>query len=428
MIDQRSATPSDETYRHMAGNRPLEILHYARCGTLGGVENLLAPLINFQGRLSTRHHLFVRSSRIHPHIDQHIRRSAASLHYVRYWKGISIPKWPAQLVSAHINQITRRVAPDLFLIWNCLGDRHLARVNFNGIPAVYYDHAAAWYASECEQQHRFMANIDAAICCSRASERMLRLRWRFKGPIIICRNGVAASSAIHAVVKRPLAGRTLRLGIAARLTPVKGISLAIHALAELARKGYPCELHIAGSGNEQERLQALCARLDVTRHVVFAGLVKDTSSFFADIDVFLCPSLTDPFPLACLEAAAHGCTVIGNNVDGLPEIIIDGVTGILVEPSLRLQDYPRFGGTLDQLPAVVYDPASDSIQSPRLVDPSQIATAVIRLLEDPGQLARLSARARAHAIEHFAFDDYARRLLTALSEFTQQARCGIHRS
>lgn len=400
------------------------ILHYARCGTLGGVENLLTPLLEYEPeRLAVRHHLLVRSSRIHPHIRQSILRSTASLNFVRSWNCGRIPIWPRQLIGVRIRRITRRIGPDISVIWNCLSDGQLVDTNLRGAPVVYYDHAAAWYAPLGDEQRRLLANVDAAICCSYASQRMLQLRWGFKGPIAVCPNGARTSTAEQdRSARRALSGRTLRLGIAARLEPVKGTSLAIHALAELLREGYICELHIAGTGTEEASLRALCRRLDLEHATIFHGLIADMSTFYRSIDIYLSPSLSEPFGLVCLEAAAHGCPVIAAKVDGIPEVVVDGTTGILLKPSLPAQGYPKLGGKLEQLPAVVYDPLTDSIQAPKLLDPMKIAAAVAALIDDPVRLSRLRINAQAHASKGFTFRDYAERLLTMLHRLAHDAK------
>lgn len=316
----------------------------------------------------------------------------------------------------------QRIAPDVILVWNCLGDRYLVQTDLSRAPAIYYDHAAAWYAPDGYAQRRFLARVDAAICCSHAGRRMLQLRWNFNKPVLVCLNGVSAGPVAGSASRRQPTGRALRLGLAARLAPVKGISLAIHAMAELCRQGRGCQLHIAGTGAEEERLRALCRRLNVAGQVFFHGLVRDISSFLVDIDLFLSPSLMDPFPLACLEASAHGAPVIAGTVDGLPEMIVDGITGVLVDPSLPVRDYPRLGGTLEQLPSLVYDPATDTLQPPRLVDPARLAAVVAGLMDDPDRLLQLGANARVHAAEHFSSANYVQRLLNTLAHLAHDPR------
>lgn len=400
----------------------LRILHYARCGTLGGVENLLARLIGTPSRnISVEHHLLVRSSRIHPYVRGMLQCGAASLGYVTSWRGTRIPAWPPQLIPGHIGRAARKIAPDVILVWNCLGDRHLIWADLRGAPVIYYDHAATWYAPDGDAQRRFLARVDAAICCSHAGRRMLQLRWDFNKPVSVCLNGVSAASITGgATPRRRPPGSTLRLGLAARLTPVKGISLAIHALAELRRQGRDCRLDIAGSGDEEQRLRTLCQHLNVSGQVFFHGLVRDISRFLKGIDLFLSPSLMDPFPLACIEAGAHGVPVVASNVDGLPEMVIDGVTGVLVDPSLPLRDYAELGGTLEQLPAVVYDPATDTLMHPRLVDPAKLAGVIARLMDDPDRLWQMGANARARAAEHFSSARYVQCLLSQLTRLARE--------
>jgi glycosyltransferase involved in cell wall biosynthesis len=65
----------------------------------------------------------------------------------------------------------------------------------------------------------------------------------------------------------------------------------------------------------------LIADLDLAPHVTFHGIVHDMPGFYRGIDVFLCPSLREPFGSVCLEAAAWGCVVVASRVDGLVEAV-----------------------------------------------------------------------------------------------------------
>jgi phosphatidylinositol alpha-1,6-mannosyltransferase len=126
---------------------------------------------------------------------------------------------------------------------------------------------------------------------------------------------------------------------AARLIPEKGLAAGIDAFARVARD-HPDALYvIAGTGAQEEELRELARRRGVEDRVRFLGAVPYPRMplLHAAADVFLLPSRsvagwTENFPNACLEAMATGRPVIAGKVGGVPEMVVDGVTGLLVDP------------------------------------------------------------------------------------------------
>jgi glycosyltransferase involved in cell wall biosynthesis len=198
--------------------------------------------------------------------------------------------------------------------------------------------------------------------------------------------------------------------------------LALHALAELKRRGIACELAVAGEGKELQKLRTLSRQLALDNHVSFLGVVEDMSTFYDNIDCFLCPSLREPFGLVCAEAMAHGCPVIATKVDGLPEVVLHGETGFCLDASLPLQDYPAFGGATDDVPELIYNPVSDSLEPPKLVDPRLIADAVARLLDPGAQYETMSRQASVLAREKFDYKRHAHDVLETIIAFYERDR------
>lgn len=125
------------------------------------------------------------------------------------------------------------------------------------------------------------------------------------------------------------------IGIAARLIAGKGHPSLIEAVGRLVRdNGVPATLLVAGEGEERVRLEAVAARHCPDGSVRFLGFVPDVETLLTACDVVAFPTddYAEGFGLTALEAMAAGRPVVATRYASLPEVVDDGVTGILVPP------------------------------------------------------------------------------------------------
>lgn len=127
-------------------------------------------------------------------------------------------------------------------------------------------------------------------------------------------------------------GGSLVIGAAGRLEQLKGFQHLIEAAAQLREQSIECEVRIAGSGRTQIDLERQATSLGMSERVRFVGQLRDMPSFYRNVDVFVLPSLSEGSPLTVLEAMAMGVPVIATRLAGAPEVIDDGVNGLLVPP------------------------------------------------------------------------------------------------
>lgn len=124
----------------------------------------------------------------------------------------------------------------------------------------------------------------------------------------------------------------LVIGIVGRLTPQKGHTLLLDALVEVVKKVEAAMLFIVGAGPDKAQLEEKAKRLGLDRYIRWFGALPQEEVFrlYTAMDVLVMPSLYEGFGLTAAEAMAVGLPVVGTRVDGLSEIINDGVTGYLL--------------------------------------------------------------------------------------------------
>jgi glycosyltransferase involved in cell wall biosynthesis len=171
--------------------------------------------------------------------------------------------------------------------------------------------------------------------------------------------------------------QTHRLVLVGRLSPRKGIDVALEAVARLRSQGRQVHLDVCGSAYEgyesyEEQLHDRAALPDLAGAVRFLGYVHPTWPSLAAADVVLVPSRTEPFGNTAVEGLLAGRPVVASAVQGLGEIIESGRTGLLVAPG----------------------------------DPQALAEAIAKFLDDPTWAEMISHAGQVEARERFAVDRY----------------------
>ena len=135
-------------------------------------------------------------------------------------------------------------------------------------------------------------------------------------------------------VSRDYNRQELTIGIIKDLRPVYGIADLIKATALLIEKKYSIKLVIIGEGNLKNELIELSESLGIREYVIIKNRIPHSQikNCLLDFDIFAMPSYSEGFGVAAVEAMATGLPVVTSSVGGIPEIVVDGLTGILIKP------------------------------------------------------------------------------------------------
>ena len=117
-----------------------------------------------------------------------------------------------------------------------------------------------------------------------------------------------------------------------RLHRQKGYDYFIRAIARVKCEVSGIKVLIAGEGEEENNLKNLVRSLDLTKEIIFTGLSLDVRKILPFTGIFVLSSLWEGMPNAVLEAMAAAKPVVATRVGGVPELVVDGETGILVPP------------------------------------------------------------------------------------------------
>jgi glycosyltransferase involved in cell wall biosynthesis len=128
----------------------------------------------------------------------------------------------------------------------------------------------------------------------------------------------------------------LVVGTVSRLDPVKGNSFFVKAIKEIRDKDRDVLNNVkflfVGDGSEAHELGRLVHESQLDDHVIFAGARKDVVRMYAAIDIFVLASVMEGMGRVLLEAMVQSKPIVATRVGGIPDIVIGGITGILVPP------------------------------------------------------------------------------------------------
>jgi glycosyltransferase involved in cell wall biosynthesis len=262
------------------------------------------------------------------------------------------------------------------------------------LPLSFTAHAKDMYCADLNPAGLLIRKLNAAqfvVTCTMANRTYLQALT--STPVYCIYHGLDVEFARLCGLRPPLRrfdGHVRALSVG-RLVPKKGIDVFIEACAILRARGLQVEATIVGESGEQEQaLRRLTAAHGLSAAVTFTGPLSQAELFtqYTRATVFCLPCRVlengdrDGIPNVMAEAMACGLPVVTTAVSGIPELLTDGVNGVLVAPD----------------------------------SPNQVADAIEALHQDPTFAERLSRNAQTRVREHFNGDEAVATLSRLLAD------------
>lgn len=201
-------------------------------------------------------------------------------------------------------------------------------------------------------------------------------------------------------------GNRFIVGSIGRLDSPKQFSTFLEAAALLAPTDPEIHFVLVGGGPLHESLNQQAIHLNLSHRLTLTGWREDARHLLGDFDLFVSTSLYETFGNSLVEAALAGKAVIAPAVGGIPEIVVDGQTGMLLKPTRPIA--PNQPGLGEPLPKQM---VIDGQLSPlRALEPGQLAQAIEQLKANPTLRQAMGCSGRERASRLFTIDQYANQL------------------
>lgn len=305
-------------------NRPLRIVHVTLGLDVGGQEKLLVEMARHADR-----------DRVALHVVSLTTRGPLA-------REIEACGWPITAMEAPSGLRLSLVGKLAWLFRKLKADvvhTHDDRPNIHASPAarlarvpliVHTRHHQGVHLSDRQRRLvRFVSRWnDQFTCISHESALQASQQGIARHRLRVVHNGIDVERFAHRGAD--LSGYAV---VVARLAPLKGIHHLLDAVPAILARCPDFRLHIAGDGPERAALEQHAERLHLRDVVQFLGTVQDVPTLLAGARLFVLPSLSEGISLTLLEAMASGLPVVTTHVGGNPEVVLDGLTGLLVPPA-----------------------------------------------------------------------------------------------
>ncbi len=315
----------------------MRVLHLISSGGMYGAEAVILQLsAEMEASQQGNNLLSVFSHAGHPVPDLHVAAMragvASELLTCRGQLDFAVPRV--------IRRMTERLEVDIVHAHGYKADIY-AYLAFRGNrrPALVST-CHTWYDNDLAVgiygaiDRRVLRHFDEVVAVSAEVQTRLLRAGVSAEKVRLIRNGVSLPPP--AVDEGPKTGagvvEDLRVGLVGRLAPEKGVDIFLEAVSRLAPNYPKVEFVVAGDGPERAELAALLDKLNLHDHATLLGQQTDMPAFYRSLDVMVSASRQEGLPMALLEGMAHSLPIVATAVGEVPQVVVNGGTGFLVEP------------------------------------------------------------------------------------------------
>ena len=268
---------------------------------------------------------------------------------------------------------------------------------------IFHEHGEAWNIKTKQQKKIYQANAKFAkkiIVNSIATERLLIKKFKINEAKLKLAYYGFRDPKIKKITKNK---KNIQVGFIGRFEAVKNT----HSLIEAANllKGKNINFLIGGDGHLEKDLKKLAKGND---KIKFVGNVLNPLDFMYNLDILVVPSIREPLGIVNIEAGLCKIPVIASNIDGIPEVVINNHSGILINPTKNL----NFKHYRDQppLPNLVIDPNTYKLIKPKQLDSKELSKSILFLANNKKLRLEYGHNLYEYVIKKFSIKSYFERL------------------
>lgn len=226
------------------------------------------------------------------------------------------------------------------------------------------------------------------------SKKIIRIHNGIYFPEIIARNDYLIKGS-----------KEIKIGFIGRLDNHKGGNIFIKT-AEILKQHKDIKFIMAGDGPLFNQL--LQTGKDI-KNLEFVGRVSNPFEFISNLDILVVPSIREPLGNVCIEAGFCRTPVIASMIDGIPEIIEDGVSGKLITPTKKINQINLSKGAAP-LPEYVVHPKTRELVEPLEIDPEELAEVILETVANYKRARTFSDNLHEKVTRYFTVERYASEL------------------
>ena len=370
-----------------------KIIHHISLSEIGGVQQSFPPFyINTrkEGKYSHSIYSTVEIDKQYPSLPDFHNISTSVINKIRF------------LYYLHSKKC-------ILHSYNVIGGKNmfnlLNRFPFNKV--LLHERGNAWNISK-EEVKRYIINAnkaDLVLANSVATKQYLIQRFGLEErKVKVLLNGFLPSN--FQIDRSKKSDKIKKVGFIARLETPKGCHIFIEA-ARMLQNRSDLVFEIAGDGTLYSDLKEQALDLD---NVLFLGRVSAPLKFIASLDLLVVPSIREPLGNVLIEAGFCKTPVIASRVDGIPEVITNGESGVLLNPKNKLTIKNISIGSVP-IPECTYNPITNLItRDIKEIDALELSQSISDLIDDEEAKKKFVNNLYKHVVENFSLERYSKDL------------------